>query len=129
MVSFLSSSISVVFADLDDDGKMDMMMGDNVKATGKPVKFRVQLSGKVITDTPYTVNVIKNGNPYKTFQTSGKVPTVEFTDTPVLIGRTYYRLEVTGPSTPYPEVPGSMALTGNMVGLSNPLYFNFDPNF
>ncbi len=22
-----------------------------------------------------------------------------------------------------------MALSGNMVGLSNPIYFNFDPNF
>jgi len=117
------------FADIDDDGKMDMMMGDNVKATGKPVKFRVQLSGKVVADSAYTVNVIKNGNPYKTFKTTGKVPTVEFTDMPTLIGRTFYRLEVHGPSTAYPEVPGSMALTGDMVGLSNPIYFNFDPNF
>jgi len=54
---------------------------------------------------------------------------VEFTDTPAALGRTYYRVEVTGPSTPYPQVPGSTALSGNMVGLSNPIYFNFDPNF
>jgi len=80
------------YADLDQDGKMDMMMGDNVKATGK-------------------------------------APFVEFTDTPATPGRTYYRVEVQGPVTPYPQVPESMALSGNMVGLSNPICFNFDPNF
>src|SRR5687767_3515116 len=29
------------YADMDQDGKHDMMMGDNAKSTGKPVKFRV----------------------------------------------------------------------------------------
>jgi hypothetical protein len=36
---------------------------------------------------------------------------------------------VEGPPTAYPQVPQSPALAGNMVGLSNPIYFNFDPNF
>jgi hypothetical protein len=54
---------------------------------------------------------------------------VEFDDTPATNGRTYYRVQVEGTPTAYPEVPGSMALSGNMVGLSNPIYFNFDPNF
>jgi len=117
------------YADLDGDNKMDMMMGDNVKATGKPVKFRVQLTGKTVADSTYTINIIKNGNPFSTLQATGKQHMVEFSDTPETIGRTYYRVEVTGPSTPYPQVPGSMALSGNMVGLSNPIYFNFDPNF
>ena len=117
------------YADLNGDNKMDMMMGDNVKATGKPVKFRVQLSGKTVADSTYSISIIKNGNPFSTLQTTGKQHMVEFTDTPETIGRTYYRVEITGPSTPYPQVPGSMALSGNMVGLSNPIYFNFDPNF
>lgn len=117
------------YADLDQDGKMDMMMGDNTKATGKPVRFRVQLTGKTIRDTVYTIDVIKNGDPFQTLQASGKKPMVEFTDTPVVIGRTYYRIEVRGPATPYPQVPQSAMLSGNMVGLSNPIYFNFDPNF
>ena len=117
------------YADLDGDNKMDMMMGDNVKATGKAVKFRVLLAGKTVADSTYSISVIKNGNPLSTLQVTGKQRTVEFTDTPETIGRTYYRVEVTGPSTPYPQVPGSMALSGNMVGLSNPIYFNFDPNF
>lgn len=117
------------YADINQDGKMDMMMGDNVKATGKPVKFRVQLSGKTVADSVYTVNVVKDGNPFGTYQAKGKQPVVEFTDTPALIGRTYYRVVVEGPSTPYPQVPLSEKLSGNMVGLSNPIYFNFDPNF
>jgi hypothetical protein len=117
------------YADLDQDGKMDMMMGDNVKATGKPVRFRVQLTGKTVPDSMYTIDVIKNGDPFQTLQAIGKKPMVEFTDTPVVIGRTYYRIEVHGPSTPYPQVPQSAMLSGNMVGLSNPIYFNFDPNF
>ncbi|WP_047488821.1 CehA/McbA family metallohydrolase [Terriglobus sp. TAA 43] len=118
-----------LYADTDGDGKMDMMMGDNVKATGKPVTVRVQLVGNNVADSTYTVHVIKNGNPFKTLQTTGSVPNVEFQDTPTLIGRTYYRVEVEGAPTPYPQVPKSMALSGNMVGLSNPIYFNFDPQF
>lgn len=117
------------FADLDQDGKMDMMMGDNAKGTGKPVKFRVQLTGNTNPDSSYTINIIKNGNLFNTYQAKGKTPFVEFTDAPVAIGRTYYRVEVQGPVPPYPQVPGSAGLNGNMLGLSNPLYFNFDPNF
>ncbi|WP_263377423.1 CehA/McbA family metallohydrolase [Granulicella paludicola] len=119
-----------LYADLDQDGKMDMMMGDNAKATGKPVNFRVQLIGNTVAGSTYTVHVVKDGDPFKTLQaTGGKTTSVEFTDTPKVIGRTYYRVEVEGAPTPYPQVPGSMALSGNMVGLSNPIYFNFDPNF
>ncbi len=32
------------YADINGDEKMDMMKGDNAKATGKQVKFRVRLS-------------------------------------------------------------------------------------
>jgi hypothetical protein len=119
-----------LYADLDQDGKMDMMMGHNAKSTGKPVSFRVQLTGNTVAGAAYTVRVIKNGNPFSTLHAAGgKTTGVEFTDTPATLGRTYYRVEVEGPPTAYPEVPGSMALSGNMVGLSNPIYFNFDPNF
>jgi hypothetical protein len=38
-------------------------------------------------------------------------------------------VEVEGPQTPYPQVLNSMALSGNMVALSNPIYFIFDPKF
>jgi len=118
------------YADLDQGGKMDMMMGDNVKSTGKPVKFRVQLTGNTVAGATYTVHVVKDGDPFSTLQATGDTTTmVEFTDTPKAIGRTYYRVEVEGPPTAYPQVLGSTALSGNMVGLSNPLYFNFDPNF
>jgi hypothetical protein len=118
------------YADLDQDGKMDMMMGDNAKATGKAATFRIQLTGNTVQGAQYTLHVVKDGNPFKTLQaTGGKTTIAEFTDTPQALGRTYYRVEVEGPPTAYPQVPGSTALNGNMVGLSNPLYFNFDPNF
>lgn len=117
------------YADIDGDDKMDMMMGDNVRPTGKAVKFRVQLTGNTVSDASYTVKVVKNGSPFDTLQIAGKMPVVEFTDTPATSGRTYYRVMVEGPSTPYPEVPESAPLSGNMVGLSNPIFFNFDPNF
>jgi len=117
------------YADLNQDGKMDMMMGDNAKSTGKPVKFRVQLTGNTVPDGDYTVSVVKNGNPFGTFQTNGKTAFIAFTDTPATQGRTYYRVVVEGPPTPYPQVPESTALSGKMVGLSNPICFNFDPNF
>ncbi|WP_295715691.1 CehA/McbA family metallohydrolase [Mucilaginibacter sp.] len=117
------------YADLNQDGKMDMMMGDNAKSTGKSVKFRVQLTGNTLPAATYTINVIKNGNKLGSYQATGKMPMIEFNDTPVTVGRTYYRVEVEGPQTDYPQVPQSMALSGNMVGLSNPIYFNFDPNF
>ena len=54
---------------------------------------------------------------------------VEFTDTPATVGRTYYRVVVEGTQTPYPQLPASTGLSDKMVGLSNPIYFNFDPNF
>jgi hypothetical protein len=117
------------YADLNQDGKMDMMMGDNAKSTGKPVKFRVQLTGNTVPEGDYMVSVVKNGNPFGTFKTNGKTAAIEFTDTPATQGRTYYRVVVEGPPTPYPQVPESMALSGKMVGLSNPICFNFDPNF
>ena len=54
---------------------------------------------------------------------------VQFEDTPETKGRSYYRVTVEGVNTPYPQVPKSMALSENMVALSNPIYFNFDPKF
>jgi hypothetical protein len=117
------------YADINEDGKMDMMMGDNAKSTGKPIKFRVELKGNVKTDSTYTVNVIKDGRKFGSYKMEGKNPVVEFTDTPKLVERMYYRLIVEGPSTDYPEVPKSAKVTGNMVALSNPIYFNFDPKF
>ncbi|MFT2009779.1 CehA/McbA family metallohydrolase [Pontibacter sp. 13R65] len=117
------------FADLDQDGKQDMMMGDNANSTGKPVKFRVQLTGNSVLGASYTINVVKNGNKFGTYQATGTTPIVEFTDTPEMLGRSYYRVVVEGPPTDYPEVPNSMQLSENMVGLSNPIFFNFDPNF
>ena len=117
------------YADLNQDKKMDMMMGDNAKATGKKVTFKVQLSGHVVADSVYTIKVRKDGRDFGTYEMKGSNPVVEFEDTPKAIQRSYYYLTVQGPSTDYPEVPRSAKVTGNMVALSSPIYFNFDPNF
>jgi hypothetical protein len=117
-------------ADLNADGRMDMMMGDNARSTGRPVHFEVRLTGKAIpADGAYSVTVIKDGERLGAFPARGPTPMIAFDDTPATAGRTYYRVEVEGTPTAYPEVPGSMVLSGKMVGLSNPIYFNFDPNF
>ncbi len=117
------------YAGLHQDGRMDMMMGDNARATGGPVTFRVQLSGKTVPGAAYTIKVVKDGAPFASLTMKGETPVVEFTDTPAIGVRSYYRVEVEGPPTAYPEVPGSMVLSGRMVALSNPICFNFDPNF
>jgi hypothetical protein len=107
---------------------MDLMMGDDAAAPGKPVTFRVQLTGNMSPDAVYTVTVVKNGDKFRSVQAmkQGSGAAVEFIDTPAATGRTYYLVQVTGPPTPYPEVPGAAARGGDMVALSNPIYFNFD---
>ena len=117
------------YADANGDGKFEMMMGDNIKSSGKPVKFLVQLNGNLSPDADYTVTVIKNGKNLNTFHAKGNIPVIQFEDTTNAEGRTYYRVTVEGWNTPYPQVSKSMALSEKMVALSNPIYFNFDPNF
>jgi hypothetical protein len=116
-------------ADLDGDGRMDMMMGDNARPTGKPVTFQVRLVGGGVRGGVYHVRVIKNGDPLGTYDTDPASNAVTFADTPAAKGRSYYRVEVEGPQTPYPQVPVSSLLSGKMIALSNPIYFNFDPHF
>jgi hypothetical protein len=77
----------------------------------------------------YHVRVIKNGDPFGAYDTDPASETVTFVDTPAAIGRSYYRVEVEGPQTPYPQVPVSTVLSGKMIALSNPIFFNFDPDF
>ncbi|NEU34207.1 histidinol-phosphatase, partial [bacterium LRH843] len=77
----------------------------------------------------YAVRVIKNRDPFGSFVTDAETRKVQFTDTPGLGERNYYRVEIEGPQAPYPEVPNSMAQSQNMIALSNPLYFNYNPDF
>ncbi|WP_209007442.1 CehA/McbA family metallohydrolase [Roseibium litorale] len=118
-----------LYADLDGDGRMDMMMGDNAKPTGAAITFEVRLVGGGIKGAVYRVKVVKNRQDFVTLLTDPETQTVRFSDTPSPDGRSYYRVEVEGPQSTYPEVPNSMALSQNMIGLSNPIYFNYDPEF
>ncbi len=117
------------YADLNEDCILDMMMGDNANAPANPVKFIVKLTGNTLLDSTYTIKVIKNGSDLKTLEASGKDIQVEFTDMPEEIGRTYYRIAVEGTPTPFTKVPSFMGISKNRIGLSNPIYFNFDPEF
>ncbi|MBS7562928.1 PHP domain-containing protein [Mucilaginibacter sp. Bleaf8] len=117
------------YADINSDGKMDMMMGDNTMATGNAVNFSINLSGNIPSGNTYTIKVIKNGGEFGTYKVDGNKPAIGFVDAPAISGRTYYRVEVTGTPAPYPQVPGSTALSDNMIAISNPIYFNFDPSF
>ena len=118
-----------LYADIDGDGRFGMMMGDNVRPRGAPVTFEVRLVGGGIAGAAYKVRVIKNRDEFGTFVTDAASRSVRFTDIPGADQRSYYRVEIEGPQAPYPEVPNSMAQSLNMVALSNPLYFNYDPNF
>lgn len=118
-----------LFAGFGPDAEMTLMMGDNARATGGPVSFEVRLVGGGIDGVSYKVTVIKNRELFATLMTDKETQTVRFTDTPQRDGRSYYRVEVEGPQTPYPDVPYCMAQSGNMIGLSNPIYFNYDPEF
>ena len=117
------------YARQNPNGPMDMMMGDDAVASGKSVLFRVRLSGTTPPDAVYKVKVVKDGGAFATLAMTGAKPQVDFTDAPPAGVRSYYRVEIEGPPTSYPEVPGSARLSGNMVALSNPIYFNFDPKF
>ncbi|WP_428312793.1 CehA/McbA family metallohydrolase [Hydrocarboniphaga sp.] len=115
-----------LYADLDQDGTMDMMMGDNTAPTGSAVAFRVDLVGVGAAVAPYTVTVIKNGATFGTYTVLPTSPSLSFTDTPATGERSYYRVQVEGQQALYPEVPASALLSANMIALSNPVYFNFN---
>ena len=114
--------------DLDGDGTADGMMGDNLRAPGGAVQFTVRLAGATLPG-PYTVRVTRDGAELGSYTATGQPPVARFSDAPATDARSYYRVLVEGPATPYPQVPASAALSGNMVGLGSPIYFNFDPSF
>ena len=116
-------------ADVDGDGEADMMMGDNIVPTGDAVTFHVELLGGSAGLLPYTVQVVRDGADFTSLTIAPGQTTVTFVDNPPAGQRSYYRVEVTGLPVPYPEVPGASALSGNMIALSNPIYFNFDPDY
>lgn len=113
------------YADLDADGEADMMMGDNVVASGEPVTFHVNLVGGPPALLPYLVKVITDGQELTSLTLFPGRTGAQFTDTPPAGLRKYYRLEVSGQPVLYPQIPLSIALGGTMIALSNPIYFNF----
>lgn len=116
-----------LYADIDADGEMDLMMGDNARSRGEPVTFRIDLVGGNGLIPLYTVVITKDGAEFDRFTTAAR--SIEFSDTPSADARSYYRVEVQGLPTLYPQVPGSVLTSARMIALSNPIYFNFDAAF
>lgn len=115
-------------ADFDRDGRADMQVGDNTRWTGGAIDFQIALVGGA-DDVPfYTANIVKNGEPFQSLKID-KTRRLLFTDTPERVGRTYYRVEIRGVVPPYPQVPNASLVAGDLVAISNPIYFNFDPDF
>jgi hypothetical protein len=116
-------------ADRDGDGTADMLPGDNQAWQGGAVQFRIALVGGPEGVAPYAVTVVKNGAPFQTLTLPPR-GAITFTDSPSPPAeRNYYRVEIRGAVPPYPQVPNASVVAGDMVALSNPLYFNFDPAF
>ena len=103
----------------------DMMMGDIATATGKPVTFRLELANAGAATQPYRITITKNGGTFGTYQVQPAAPVLTFTDTPKAGERSYYFATVEGAQAAYPQVPAAPALSGTMVALTNPIYFNF----
>ncbi|UYQ71288.1 CehA/McbA family metallohydrolase [Pelagibacterium flavum] len=118
-----------LWADTDGDGMMDMMMGDNVQPTGQPIQFEVRLIGGAVPRAPYKVNIIKNRSDFACLPIDRDTQVLRFIDTPLAGERTYYRVEIEGPQSPFPQVPNCTTQSGAMVAISNPLYFNYNPDF
>ena len=110
-------------------GESRLMMGDNAPSDGRPVEFEISLAGTPMAGVQYRAHIIKNREPLCTVLTDPQTGLARFTDVPEAGARSYYRVEIYGPQTPYPKVPFSMAQSGDTVALSNPIYFNYDPQF
>lgn len=113
-------------AAVDGVGRHEAMMGDKVKASGHPVSFHVTLVGGGIAWAQYQVQVIKDGEPLTQIAIDADRPEGTFVDSPAAGRRSYYRVEVQGPQSANPQVPMAPGITGTMIALSNPIYFNFD---
>ena len=118
-----------LYADLDGDGAADAMMGDMLQATGRTVAFDVRVTGDAAEGRSYRVSVVRDGRELTTLRTDPETGLARFEDVPPLDARSYYRVEVRGWKGAYREVPLAGYLGGDLVGLSNPIYFNFDPEF
>lgn len=114
-----------LLADVTGDGEPDLMMGDNVRATGEAVTFIVRLDNLPRLTGPYTANLIRNGSNFGQFTFAPGQQELRFSDVPPVSGRSYYRILLTGLPSLFPEAPASSLLALNTVAHSNPIYFNF----
>ncbi|HMI87846.1 MAG TPA: CehA/McbA family metallohydrolase [Polyangiaceae bacterium] len=109
-------------ADADLDGRFETVIGDNLRNDAKTIRFKIDILGPR-AGTIYRVAVLKNGAPFSSWE-SGDTP-LTFEDTPAAGERSYYRVELRGP-TPLPEAPPVSAVAyGDFIALTNPIYIAF----
>jgi hypothetical protein len=121
-VSYAATAERLDFtADVDGDGSFETMVGDNVHpVAGKPIRFRIAIEG-FRSASSYTANVFKNGTSLQSFPMAAQ--SVTFEDTPTDGERTYYRVELHGPTSDAPILSG--VAFGDMIALTNAIYVAF----
>jgi hypothetical protein len=124
-ISYAPTSERVVLsADTDRDGGYESLMGDNVAASGHPVDFRIAIDGARPL-ARYDITVIKNGEALVSRKLIGE-DHLDFSDTPAAGARSYYRVEVRGTTPEAPAAGRLLGFYGDVIALSNPLYFGYD---
>jgi hypothetical protein len=68
------------------------------------VTTQAKMGGGGIKGAAYHIKVIKNGQDLGAYYTDPATGSASFKDTPAVQGRTYYRVVVEGPQTPYPQL-------------------------
>ena len=111
-------------ADRDGDGGYETLMGDNLPADGKTIRFKVTIVGYRPLLANYGVTIFKNGAVLKAYSGLAVSETISFEDTPDAGQRSYYRVEVTGTTPEAPLI--ATTLYGQYVGMTNPIYVGFD---
>jgi hypothetical protein len=108
-------------ADADQDGKFETIIGDNILGgDGKMIRFKIDIIG-ARAGTTYRGAVIKNGEPFTSWESQES--TFTFEDTPASGGHSYYRVELRGP---VPDAPSVAAVAyGDFVAMTNPIYVSF----
>jgi len=121
-VSYAPSAERIDFtADADLDGRFETIIGDNIlRGDGKRIRFKIDIVNPR-PGTTYRATVLKNGAPFDSWESED--PTLTFEDTPASGERSYYRVELRGPTPDAP--PASAPAFGDFIALTNPIYIAF----
>lgn len=106
-----------LMADVDGDGRYEVMMGDETGPVAGTVRFRVRVEG-FRDDVPPTLRVVRDGVVVDEVMMDG--PEYAWDDAEAAQAR-YVRVELRGSPVHVPS-PGALRLYGDLLALSNPVY-------